>query len=135
MKVVPIKKWLSNCDCSCARFLLQDHRKMVKGVWAFIVSLPVFAICCATRNPQVIVTYTGGVCGTFILFIFPAILWWDARKTLTQKGTLFGEKVEDNPNRSFYKWTWLWVVVLVYAFLVIVSVLATPFFPDSGGGE
>ena len=82
-----------------------------------------------------IVTYTGGICGSFILFIFPSILWWDARKTLRNKGTLFGEKIEDNPNRSFYKWTCVWVVVLIYSILVISSVIAVPFFPDSGGGE
>lgn len=51
MLVVPIKKWLRKYDNGCARFLLEDHKRSVKGVWAFIISIPVFIIVCLTRNP------------------------------------------------------------------------------------
>ena len=29
---------------------------------------------CFIKDPEVLVTYTGGICGTFILFIFPICL-------------------------------------------------------------
>lgn len=62
---------------------------MVKGVWSAIVSIPAIIIVCFTRNPQVIVTYTGGICGTFILFIIPCTLLLFARDRLNKMGTLF----------------------------------------------
>lgn len=49
MEVLPIKKWLKSCDCSCARFLLQDKRRSVKGAWAAIVNIPAIIITLLTR--------------------------------------------------------------------------------------
>jgi len=64
---------------------------MVKGIWSGIVSIPAIIIVCLTQNPQVIVTYTGGICGTFILFIIPCTLVLFARDRLKNQGTLFNE--------------------------------------------
>lgn len=69
------------------------------------------------------------------MFVIPSKLWYDARKTLTNKGTLFGEKVEDNPNRSFYQSMIVWSILLIFSALVIISVIAAPFFGAGGGGE
>jgi hypothetical protein len=55
---------------------------------------------CLTQNPQVIVTYTGGICGTFILMIIPATLVLFARQKLASVGTLFNEA--KNPNASWF---------------------------------
>jgi hypothetical protein len=58
MQVLPIKRWLRGCECGAARFLLevsfifvkqiQDHRRLVKGVWSAIVSIPAIIIVCLT---------------------------------------------------------------------------------------
>ena len=110
MQVVPIKRWIRNWG-HCL-FLLEDHRRSVKGVWSIIFSLPVIVIVMFVRNPQVLLTYTGGICGTFILFLFPIALVWYGRKVLSAR--IHDDK---NPNASkFQHKGWL---VLVFAFAVI----------------
>jgi hypothetical protein len=49
-----------------------------------------------TRNPQAIVTYTGGIAGTFILFLFPITLVAYARKTERDQGNK-GENFNASP--------------------------------------
>jgi hypothetical protein len=73
---------------------------MVKGVWSFFVSIPAIVIVCLTKNPQVIVTYTGGICGTFILFIIPTTLILYSRDKLAKQSSTFGEV--KNPNASYF---------------------------------
>ena len=51
----------------------------MKGAWAAIFSIPAVVIVCFVRDPEVIVTYTGGIAGTFILFLFPLTLVHYAR--------------------------------------------------------
>ena len=46
----------------------------MKGLWSIIFSIPVFFLVCFLSDPQVLLTYTGGICGTFILFLFPLTL-------------------------------------------------------------
>lgn len=46
----------------------------MKGIWSIIFSIPVIVLVCFIKNPQKLVTYTGGICGTLILFIFPVAL-------------------------------------------------------------
>jgi len=52
----------------------------VKGIWSIIFSIPVIVLVCFIKNPQKLVTYTGGICGTLILFIFPVALVNFSRK-------------------------------------------------------
>ena len=120
MEVLPIKRWLRQCDCSCSRWLLEDKKRTVKGAWSFIVSIPVFIIVVLTKNPQVIVTYTGGICGTFILLIIPCVFVTYARKKIVECPPLIGGK---NPNASWFQnisWT---VFILAFSFITIFSVL------------
>ena len=57
------------------------------------------------------VTYTGGICGTFILFLFPLALVYFGRKTLTHTGNN-----KENPNAStFQACGWL---ILILAFSI-----------------
>ena len=58
---------------------------MVKGIWAIIFSLPVVVITLFVRDPQVLITYTGGICGPFILFLIPVTLVSYGRKQLGQE--------------------------------------------------
>jgi hypothetical protein len=54
--------------------LLNMKSFMVKGFWSFILQIPVFIITSLYRNPQVMLTYTGGLCGAFILMIIPMLI-------------------------------------------------------------
>lgn len=85
MEVIPIKKWLSRSDNAICKFLLEDQRKIVKGIWSIIISIPVLCIVIPYSDPQTFITYTGGICGTFILLIFPLTLVWHARKKDIEK--------------------------------------------------
>ena len=93
---------------------------MVKGVWSFIFSIPAIVIVLFTRNPQALVTYTGGICGTCILFLFPLILVHDARKKMKTRG-LFGS--ENNPNNSPFQNRVFWWFILFFALATLTFVL------------
>lgn len=121
LEVLPIKKWLANWDCSCARFLLQDKRHVVKGVWSMIVSIPAIIIVLITRNPQAIISYTGGICGTFILLIIPCTLVFFARRRLALQGTLFNEK--NNPFKSPFQHIAWQIGIMIFSVGVIFSVI------------
>ena len=93
MEVIPIKKFLKKHNfCT---FLLDDSKKIVKGIWAIIFSIPVFIIVCFTKNVQTIITYTGGICGSFILLLFPLFLVIHARKRNPEK--TFGKNFNKSP--------------------------------------
>jgi len=77
LEVLPIKQYLRQKN-RCL-WLLEDHRNVVKGVWSVILTIPVVCIVTWYRDVQVLVTYTGGVCGSFILLIIPAIVVGFAR--------------------------------------------------------
>mmetsp|Transcript_39615 Transcript_39615/g.60618 ORF Transcript_39615/g.60618 Transcript_39615/m.60618 type:complete len:238 (+) Transcript_39615:809-1522(+) len=78
LDVFPIKKYIKKWGCMT--FLLDDHKNSVKGMWSIILSIPVIIICLLTRDVQGMVTYTGGICGSFILLLFPAMLAHFARQ-------------------------------------------------------
>ena len=77
LDLLPIKRILR--ERNCCLFLIDDSKKWVKGLWSIILTIPVFLIVFSYRNVQVLVTYTGGFCGAFILLIFPATLVYFAR--------------------------------------------------------
>lgn len=66
----------------------------VKGFWSFILMCPVFLFTLFYRKPQVILTYTGGLCGTMMLMVFPLIWVLGSRRKNAER--LYGP----NPNRS-----------------------------------
>ena len=110
MQVVPVKRWIR--QCGCCKFLLDDHKRSVKGVWAIIFSLPVIVIVMFERDPQVLISYTGGICGPFILFLIPITLVAYGRKKL-------GDKNLTNFNRSPFQSTTLMVVMAIFAFITL----------------
>jgi len=115
MQVIPVKRWIKNMGC--CKILLDDHKRSVKGIWSIIFSLPVLVIVMFVKNPQVLLTYTGGICGTFILFLFPIALVHFARQSL------HGKTEEYNPNASNFKHNgWLFLVggfaVLTLGFVI-----------------
>jgi len=117
MQVVPVKRWLK--DWGCCQILLQDHRRLVKGLWSIIFSIPCIVIVMFIRKPQVMVTYTGGICGTFILFLFPLALVYFGRKTLAESGNK-----KENPNSSvFQSCSWL-IIVIIFSITTLGFVLA-----------
>ena len=78
LDVVPVKRWLRKRNCCLC--LLQDHKNSIKGLWSIILTIPVLAVVLFYRNVQVLVTYTGGFCGSFILLIIPATMVFYARR-------------------------------------------------------
>jgi amino acid permease len=97
---------------------------MVKGIWAIIFTIPVLVLVCFYHNPQVLVVYTGGICGTFILFIFPVTMVIFARRFENKRD---GEE-ELNFHRSpFQHNAWL-VGILLFAcvtlYFVILGIIA-----------
>ena len=111
LDALPIKKWVEKSG-RCL-FLLEDDKKWVKGVWSIILSIPVFVVVMFTRDVQQLVSFSGGVAGSFVLLVIPAVLAWKARKTdiEEQAGTV-------NQNKSPFGRAWIWVV-LVWAFATI----------------
>jgi amino acid permease len=114
---MPIKDWLRASSCSCCHWLIDDSKKSVKGAWAAIFSLPAIVIVCFVRNPQVIVTYTGGIAGTFILFLFPLTMVHYAR---LRDAT---ESKGENFNKSPFQAKLYWWLILVFATITLVFVL------------
>jgi len=64
------------------------------------------------RDPQVMISYTGGICGPFILFLIPITLVAYGRKKL-------GDQNLKNFNRSPYQSTALMVFMGAFAFLTL----------------
>jgi len=48
-----------------------SETRFTKAIWSFGLSVPVIIIACIVREPQIIMTYTGGFGGSSILFIIP----------------------------------------------------------------
>jgi len=88
----------------------------VKGIWSIIFSLPVIVIVMFERNPQVLISYTGGICGPFILFLIPVTLVYFGRKKL-------GELNEQNFNKSPYQANWLLIFISIFALLTLSMAL------------
>jgi len=76
-------------------WLLEDHKRSVKGFWSIILTIPVLSIVTWYRNPQTLVTYTGGFCGAFILLIIPATVVTYARERKTEE--LYGKNHNASP--------------------------------------
>ena len=126
MQVIPVKRWIK--DIGCCKILLEDHRRLVKGLWSIIFSIPAIVVVMFVKNPQVMVTYTGGFGGTFILLLIPMALVFFGRRTLVLIG-----KTDENPNKSFFQnigW-----IILVALFSVIVIVAVIQGIVSGGAGE
>lgn len=54
--------------------------KLKKGMWSFILSVPVIIITLFFRDPQILITYTGGFTGVFILLLIPTLFVQGARR-------------------------------------------------------
>ena len=108
---------------------LKDDRKIVKGIWSIIISIPVIIIVLFFQQPQVFITYTGGICGTFILFIIPATLVFHARKKDLEKtyGVNFNKSPFDKP---FFVY-----LVMVYALLTLTAVITGLIIAHGGTGH
>jgi len=80
-------------------FLGDDESYLAKGIWSFIINIPVLIIAGFVRNPQSIVSITGGVNGIFLLLIFPSLLVYYARK---RNPNIEVEAGEHNPYKSHF---------------------------------
>jgi len=126
LDVLPIKHYIKKRGCCL--FLLDDHKRMVKGAWSCILSIPVFCIVFFYRDVQTLVTYTGGLCGSFILLIFPASLVYMARKKDCE--LRYNEK---NHNKTTFGTPFV-IIALVWAAMTIISVIIKV-ATGTGGGE
>jgi len=110
LQVVPIKKWIKKSGCCL--WLLDDTKRSVKGAWSAIFSIPAICLVLVTKDPQELVTYTGGICGTFILFLIPLKLVSDARKKIARRRST---RIFVNPNASPFQHDCFWYLILVFA--------------------
>jgi hypothetical protein len=101
----------------------------VKGVWSFFVSIPVIIVVLLYRKPQVFITYTGGICGVFIMFLFPLTILYYARKKNFE--LTYGH----NFNRSPFQHVGWMILVLVYAVLTLVAVITGLILNGGGSGH
>ena len=101
----------------------------MKGIWAIIFSIPVFIVVLLVRNVQVVITYTGGVCGTFMLLIFPTILVQHARKRKIE------ETYGHNFNRSPFQSPAFYVLIYSIASLTILAVIIGPIVTGTTGSH
>ena len=126
MQVIPVKRWIK--DIGCCKILLEDHRRLVKGLWSIIFSIPAIVVVLFVKNPQVMVTYTGGFGGTFILLLIPMALVFFGRRTLVLIG-----KTDENPNKSFFQNIGWIIFVALFSIIVIVAVIQG--IVSGGAGE
>lgn len=83
LEAFPIKAWIKKKG-KCL-FLLKDHKNKIKGIWSIILTIPVIVIVLFYRNVQSLITWTGGVGGTFIILILPTTLVVRARRLRAEK--------------------------------------------------
>ena len=95
---------------------LLGNTNKVKGFWAIILFIPVFIFTLFYRKPQVILTYTGGLCGTFMLMIFPLVFIVGSRRKNAEQ--TFGP----NPNRSPFQGKLPFYFVTLWATLTLMAV-------------
>ena len=126
MQVIPVKRWIK--DIGCCKILLEDHRRLVKGLWSIIFSIPAIVVVMFVKNPQVMVTYTGGFGGTFILLLIPMALVFFGRRTLVLIG-----KTDENPNKSFFQNIGWIIFIALFSITVIVAVIQG--IVSGGAGE
>ena len=62
------------------------------------------------------ISYTGGICGPFILFFIPVTLTWYGRRKL-------GDYNKENFNRSPYQQGWLMIVICTFASITLFMAL------------
>ena len=98
----------------------------MKGIWSIIISIPVIVIVLFFQKPQVFITYTGGICGTFILFVIPVTLVYHARMKNLEKtyGPNFNKSPFDKPIYMY--------IVMGYAAITLTAVITGLII--SGGG-
>ena len=77
------------------------------------------------RNPQVMIAYTGGICGPFILFLIPITLVWYGRRKL-------GDMNDNNINASPYKSKVLMIIMIIFAFATLFMALYGAVTGESG---
>jgi len=99
----------------------------VKGFWSFILLIPVFIFTLFYRKPQVILTYTGGLCGTFMLMIFPLVFIKGSRAKNAEQ--TYGP----NPNRSPFQGNGAFYFVTIWATITLISVFYNMF--EAGGQD
>ena len=126
MQEIPVKRWIK--DIGCCKILLEDHRRLVKGLWSIIFSIPAIVVVMFVKNPQVMVTYTGGFGGTFIHLLIPMALVFFGRRTLVLIG-----KTDENPNKSFFQNIGWIILVALFSIIVIVAVIQG--IVSGGAGE
>lgn len=97
---------------------------MVKGIWSIILSIPVIILVCFVHNPEVLVVYTGGICGTFILFLFPVALVSYARKFKKEKQLKEEFDMEPNFNDSPFQHFGFLIAVVFFALMTLYFVIA-----------
>lgn len=106
-----------------------EMSRLKKGLWSFALSVPVIIITLFLRNPQILVTYTGGLTGTLILLLIPAGFVQGARR-------LGLEDVYDRINFNKSPFRHPIFPYLIYAFSALtLGVLIYGIAKGGGGGH
>ncbi|CAI2365970.1 unnamed protein product [Moneuplotes crassus] len=96
-----------------------SETRLTKALWSFGLSVPVVIVACVFQDPQLIMTYTGGLGGTCILFIIPCVMIIFARKNNLQH--LYQT---DNFNKSAFQ-NFIWPIL---GLLMATISLGTTFY-------
>lgn len=103
--------------------------KLKKGLWSIGLSIPVIIITIFLRDPQVLITYTGGFTGMVILLLIPALFVQGARR-------LGQEYIHDrvNFNKSPFSHPIFPYIVYTFSFITL-GVLIYGIVKGGGGGH
>jgi len=102
--------------------------RLKKGLWSILLSIPVIIITLFLDDPQLLIKYTGGLTGVFILLLIPAFFVQGARR-------LNLEDVYDrmNFNRSPFSHPFWPYVVYLFAIITYAIIIYGIVKGSSGG--
>lgn len=106
-----------------------ESSRLKKGLWSTALSVPVIIITLFLKDPQILITYTGGFTGMVILLLVPALFVQGARR-------LNLEEVYDRKNFNASPFKHPFWPYLVYLFSVLTfGVLVYGLIKGGGGGH
>lgn len=96
----------------------KSDSRIMKALWSVGLSIPVIICSWVIKNPQIIMTYVGGIGGTWILFLVPCVMIIFARRTKVKD--LYSQ---ENFNKCFFQhiaWPTIGLIMAVITFGVTI---------------
>jgi hypothetical protein len=93
-----------------------------KGVWSFALSVPAVIMALLLDDPQEMIKYTGGISGSMIMFVIPAVFILNSKRFCMERLIL-----HDNFHQSQWSTKFTSKAVIVFALLLIIMVIMGAF--------